>query len=168
MFLVYKTSPTEFVWTASAPLSMIEEAGITVTQKQSGALKLSVMQEGGDDDALHRCRTVLTSFQSFPDAVLQTLAFTDPSTVTEHGQYTHTPDTLPPVRGGDGRGGVGVGWLNMSIGFFFMCFLLCACICRSVCVCVCVVAAYNHTTLYTHCVYPNKCIQAPAHSLAFP
>lgn len=94
MFLVYKTSPKEFVWTASAPLDMIEAAGVSV---KAGELRRSVMDEYADAKALERCRRVLTSGHSFPSTVLQTLDASDVGSVTEHGQYTHTPDTLPTV-----------------------------------------------------------------------
>lgn len=98
MFLVYKTSPTEFIWTASAPVDMIEAAGVSV---KHDALQLSVMDEYTDTNALGRCRRVMTGVgTSFPPAVLQTLDATDVASVTEHGQYTHTPDTLPVVCGG--------------------------------------------------------------------
>ncbi|CAL8461953.1 g1484 [Coccomyxa elongata] len=98
--LLYPISKDYMVWTGSAPIRLVKEAGVEFDPTNGGRFRASTQAIEGVDNALERCLKV---FAGYPEPFLDVVRDTDPRAVAEHGIFTRPADALPADGWGRGR-----------------------------------------------------------------
>ncbi|EIE25083.1 FAD/NAD(P)-binding domain-containing protein [Coccomyxa subellipsoidea C-169] len=120
--LLYPISKDHMVWTGSAPIRLVKEAGVDFDPSNGGRFRASTQAIEGVDNALERCLEVfagldtfldivgdvllqrcLKVFAGYPETFLDIIRETDPRAVAEHGIFTRQAEALPADGWGRGR-----------------------------------------------------------------